>query len=273
MAFQIWNSSYQPRRIFGWREILQKWSDTAMTPDYVLSVYANLSEIAKASAVTIPLSHFLDFVNHEQEGIAWLLFEIVGSRGSGYEVPLAYVRDILDHVNDLDAYFPTFVGSPSMTIRDFVDSTLTEEELDYVQMMPPLVAFVESEFAFAPQGQKTLPHPSKITIRVLRKPDTGKNDDLIYITNNYDDTFNLVYTDQTSDTKTKTSYMPRADVLRYLSNTLRLMTLDMDPFEGVQFLMPNAPSVLLGINSLTSQTRDLVYDTVECMMDNWPRKE
>lgn len=250
-----------------------------MTPEYVLTVYANLTEIAKASAVTIPLSHFLDFVNHEQEGIAWLLFEIVGSRGSGYDVPLAYVREILDHVDNLDDHFPIFIGSTSMTIREFVDSNLTTEELDYVQMMPPLTDYVESDVAFAfasvpaSQEQKMLPHPSMITIRVLRKPDTGKNDDLIYITNNYDDTFNLVYTDPTSDTKTKTSYMPRADVLRYLSNTLRLMTLDMDPFEGVQFLMPNAPSVLLGINSLTSQTRDLVYDTVECMMDNWPRKE
>ena len=269
MAVQIWNSTYQPRRIFGWREILQAWSDTMVTPDCVMTVYMNLNA---HSNVNFPLSHFLDFVNHEQEGITWLLFEVLGSRQMDEDIPLDYVREILDHVENLDVPFPTFVGTPSMTIRKYVNFMLTGDELEYVNMMPPLVYYLESAPYPTQKMLPMLPRPSKITIRVLRNSGVDKNDDLIHITNNYDDTFNVVYTDLTSDTKTKTSYMPRIDVLRYLSNTLRLMTLDMDPFEGVQILMPNAPSVLLGINALTSQTRDLIYDTVECMMDNWPRK-
>jgi hypothetical protein len=201
------------------------------------------------------------------------------------------VKQLLDLVDNLDGPFPKFAGSPSGTIREFVNYRLTRNELDYVQMMPELISPSVSPFAYnyipvsrpsvSPAHDYTqVSRPSSSTqsftidLRILRdlKTSSSSYDDVIRISNNKDGSYNMIYHDQSSRTKSKTLFMSRPEVLKYLSNTLRLMTLDKEPFEAMQVIMPNAPSVLISIHDLTSQNRDLIYDTMESTMDNWPVK-
>lgn len=273
MSSMLWNSSHQPRRIFGWSDILSKWNSTYESCEFVQTVLTNL-RMSTIGAVNYPLSHFLDFLNHEQEGIAWFLYETIDMRYKENMLRSDYVRELLDIVENLDGYFPHFPNSPDCTIRDFVNMHLTASERSYVQMMPPLLSFA-SHPSLSPRTPShsvkvTKKVPSEITIRVMRDNTNTKKDDIIRIANKNDGTYSISYHDQESGVKTKTVSMEREDVLKYMSTTLRMMTLDTDPFVSIQFLMPNAPSVVIGINDLTSQTRDLIYDSVDGLMNHWP---
>ena len=263
----MWSPTHQPRRIFGWKGIFDEWRATQEMPLYVRIVMKNL-DIASRNYTYFPVSHFLDFVNHEQEPMAWLVYEFVSHRikHGGTQLNLEFLRSIVDLINNLDSMFPMFPSAPFTSIREFLEDNLTNDEIDYVQMLPRLIPLPAS-----PTVVKKASSPSEMIIRVLRKGMSAKEDDIIYITNNYDGTYNIVYNDQVSEIKTKTSYVQQHDLLKYLSTTLRLMTLDTDPFESIQCIMPNAPSVMISTNDLTSQTRDLIYDTVEGLMVNWPR--
>jgi hypothetical protein len=111
-------------------------------------------------------------------------------------------------------------------------------------------------------------HPV-IMIRFTRDGD-GKKDDIIRIVRKDDDEFAITFEDCEGGCKNKATGFSRTDVLGYLSNVLRLVEADEDPFNGVQLLIPNMPTVMFSTKSLTSQLRDLVYDSVETTMDNWP---
>ena len=115
-----------------------------------------------------------------------------------------------------------------------------------------------------------------IMIRVIRSLEANDRDDVIKITpkkatdENGEKLFTITYNDQDSSFSTKVKKMDEGAVLQYLSNFLRLLTVDEEPFESVQFTFPTLPTVLVTPKNLTSQTRELVYETVETMVANWP---
>ena len=127
--------------------------------------------------------------------------------------------------------------------------------------------------ASAPVQAKRAPH---IMIRVIRSLDAKDSDDIIKITpnkatdENGEKLFTVTYNEQYSSFNTKVKKMDETAVLQYLSNFLRLLTVDEEPFESVQFTFPTLPTVLVTPKNLTSQTRELVYETVETMVANWP---
>jgi hypothetical protein len=49
-----------------------------------------------------------------------------------------------------------------------------------------------------------------------------------------------------------------------------MLTVDEEPFESVQFTLPSMPTIMVSPENLTSQTRDLIYDSVEATMAYWP---
>jgi hypothetical protein len=51
---------------------------------------------------------------------------------------------------------------------------------------------------------------------------------------------------------------------------LRMLTIDEKPFEYLQVSLPSMPTILLKPQNLTSQARDLIYDSMEMTMDDWP---
>jgi hypothetical protein len=202
----------------------------------------------------------------------------------------------VDHVENLDGYFSEFPGSPgrSQTIRQWLTANLDEDELEYVDMMPALAPYSESRTQSAstwvyetpsratrpastnaPSRRSTLPEATpryaSIQFRLLREDnDKSTNDDIISIKKAEDDLYDVVYNDQQGCVKMKTKSLTQGQVQAFLSNTFRLLQVDNQPFHNVQVILPGLPSIMVAPDELDSQTRDLIYDSVEMTMDNWP---
>jgi exo-beta-1,3-glucanase (GH17 family) len=167
-----------------------------------------------------------------------------------------------------------------MTIREFLEDQLTAEELELVEMMPRLVPNPPSiqrerfdarqrhmaSASVAQQRKATLP----ITLRFMRPDLNSAHDDIVNIYRIGDDAFKITFRDGDGKHKSRARNLTRTEVLEYLSNTLRLIAIDEEPFANVQILAPNMPTVVIKPKNMTSQTRDLIYDTVETTMNNWP---
>jgi hypothetical protein len=231
------------------------------------------------------LTHFLTYLNEEQEGIAWLIYEICATRWMYGRIRTDYLRGLVYVLDSVDVHFPAFVGSPldSMTIRQFLEDQLTPEELETVDMMPRLVPNPPSiqrerfearqrNLASARQQQQreqlqaTLP----ITLRFMRPELHSAHDDIVNIYRVGEDTFKITFRDGDGKHKSRARSLTRTEVMEYLSNTLRLVAIDEQPFANVQLLAPNMPTVVISPKNMTSQTRDLIYDTVLTTMNNWP---
>lgn len=299
----LWRSN-SSHRVYGWNDILNEWNATLNQAPYVETVVENIRAATNQAGDHSPrLSQFLTYVNYEQEAVKWLLYEFIAIRWMWGSIRLDYVRGVLDEIDSLDSYFPSFPGSPTCTVRQFVVSNLDEEELEYVQMLPALVPMTPvrstppplrrqsrtraaadnspiyptlSERFSAAQTQIQAKRSPPIMIRVIRSLEAKSKDDVIKITpnkaidENGEKLFTITYNDQDSSVNTKMKKMDEAAVLQYLSNFLRLLTVDEEPFESVQFTFPTLPTVLVTPKNLTSQTRELVYETVETMVANWP---
>ena len=271
----LWNQNSQLRRVFGWTDILASWDDSLTMPPYVETVIDNLRSVSNPNGTRdYPLEHFTNFLNDEQDGLKWFLYELIAVRWTWGETRLDYLRRLVDQIDDLDSFFPDFVGSPrqTQTVREFVESSLSDEEKEYVNMMPAL-----TEPAYIPPVTSNVNYSSlpPIQLRLLRKSgrrdDSGQTDDIISIYKTRAG-YNWVYNAQEDEVKTYTRDLNEQQVLKLLSNSLRLLTVDSDPFLSVQLIVPNAPSVLVCVRELTSCTRELFYDTVEAAFQEWPSK-
>jgi hypothetical protein len=272
MPSTLWNENSQLRRVFGWTDILSSWDDSLNMSPYVQTVVDNLRAVSNPdSNRDLPLEHFTNFLNDEQDGLKWFLYEIISMRWMWGETRLDYIRHLVDLIDDLDSFFPHFVGSPrqTQTIREFIENNLNDEEQEFVNIMPRLV---EPPLPMvAPVNRVDVTKFTPITLRFLRngRLSSSRNDDILRI---YKTTagYNWVYNDQIDDEKTYTRDLTQLQVMQRLSNSLRLLTVDEDPFLSVQLLVPNAPSVLVSVKSLSSSTRDLFYDAVEAVLEEWP---
>ena len=282
----MWSLYTLPSRVFGWTELLHEWSVSGVQPVQVFRVLEHLKTL------DYPITHFLHYLNNEQDGILWLLFEIVSwrtstSKGSWFwegTPRLEYVKALLDHVDNLDAGFPNFPGSPRhhATVRQFIVGNLNGKELGEVNMMPPLVPTPPPvQRTLWPQGNTQCGSCSMeedgegyaaFVLRVIRKdtPKSGTEDDVLTIRKVAADTYDLYYTDKISKTRTVTKGMDRAAILNNFSIILRSLHTDDDPFASVQILPPNMPTIMVDVENLCSQTRDLIYDSIESTMENWP---
>lgn len=294
MSF-IW-SRFSTSRVFNWSSILSEWNNSLMMPEYVQVVLENLKEACNADSTHDPtLAQFLRYLNNEQEGIAWFLFEAVTHRWMWSTPRLDYVRELLDQIDDLDGYFPVFPGSPgySQTIRQWVTENLDEEDLEYVNMMPALAPMntLHSNWTYqtptrrpttastnAPRRETTTtttttttktPSYLPIEFRIIRSSDK-KQDDIVRISNAGDELFNVTYTDQNSNIKSKATGLRHARVIDFLSITFRMLSLDEEPYENVQVILPGLPSIMVCPENLSTQARELIYEGVECVLENWP---
>jgi len=330
----LWLSN-ATHRVFGWKELLIEWNQTLQLPVQVKRVQDNLQAATDPDGTHNPrLTQFLTYLNYEQEGLAWFLYECISIRWMFGAVPLNYIRSLVDEIEDLDARFPLFPGSPyGQTIREFVEANLSVDELDEVQMLPGLVPqdapaqeqfqtparsshSVRADYSYAQQApfaplrrtsrlsqaqqQSQVPQvprvnrtlssqfdvlynaalaaaaaapavPKKLSIEVrFIRSKKGSDDDVVSITQVSADSYNILYKDKQADVKSNTTAVPRAAVVSFLSMTLRMLTVDEEPFESVQFTLPSMPTILVSPKNLTSQTRELIYDSVEATMNYWP---
>jgi hypothetical protein len=307
MSSNLWLSN-ATHRIFGWKELLEEWDATLQIPSQVTRVFENLQAATNPNGTHNPrLSQFLTYLNYEQEGLAWFLYECVTIRWMYDHVRVDYIRSLVDEIENLDGYFPRFPGSPQgKTMRQFVQENLGAGELADVQMMPPLqpsnyyydtparrvqsspqaprrtTSFApfsaESQFV-PPQVSRSLsqqfealqPKKASIEIRFLRDKESSK-DDVVVISQVSADSYNIAYNDHYSGVKNKVFAVTRDAVMKFLSLSLRFLTVDEEPFQSVQVTLPSMPAIMVSPKNLSSQTRDLIYDSVEATMDFWPLK-
>lgn len=249
-----------------------------------------------------PLGQFLTYLNHEEAGLAWFLYELVTHRWMWSSIRLDFVRDLVDEIENLDGCFPRFPGSPwtAKTIRQWLTENLSADELDEVQMMPPLetppAAYTSYSYQTPQRAARTShtyeapPAPARLSrsyatggeaaskprhgamIFFLQREGEGEeSDDKIYV--NKDDThdsYTVRYTDGQSKVKFASSGLSGTKVIESVRKMLRFLTIDEKPFEYLQVSLPSMPTILIKPENLTSQTRDLIYDSMEDTMDAWP---
>ena len=290
-----WSSSHsQPTRIFGWTDILARWNAGRSQPE-VHTVLNNLS-----SAHQYPAQHYFNYMNEEQDALKWFIYECVASSWMWNSTPrVEYIRVALDLIENLDSNFPLFPGSPAGTVRQFLMNNLSDEHLEFVQMMPPLVrqsavgvsSFCCASPATAAAAAKApvaaAPQYAKIIFNIIRDSKKDSSDDMIVIgresgrrsneatqsVDESDETYTYTYTDKTSKASKKScrhSGLSRSQVKNLLSTLLNLLFLDDEPFYALQVILPSTPSVMLKMDDLNSRTRDLLYEAVDNVMESWP---
>jgi hypothetical protein len=297
----LW-STYSNARIFDWKDLLEEWHDSLHMPLHIQTLIDNLKEASDPNSdFDPPLSQFLNYLNHEEAGLAWFLYELVTHRWMWSSIRLDFVRDLVDEIENLDGCFPRFPGSPwtSKTIRQWLTENLSADELDEVQMMPPLEtppAYTSYSYQ-TPQRAARMSHmyeappaPARLSrsyatggvaapkprhgsmIFYLQREGEGEaTDDKIYVSK--DDTYDsytISYTDGQSKVKFVSCGLSGTKVVESVRKILRMLTIDEKPFEYLQVSLPSMPTILVKPENLTSQTRDLIYDSIETTMDDWP---
>lgn len=261
-----WTTS-QTTRIFGWTDILARWNN-GLRGVAVDTVLHNLS-----SDRQFPAQHYFTYMNEEQDALKWFIYECVASSWMWNSAPrVEYIRVALDLIENVDSNFPVFPGSPAGTVRQFLTNNLSVEQLDFVQMMPPLVRQCCGSSSPCVASVAS-PVYAKIQFTIIRDPTKSKSDDVILIERESEETYTYTYTDKTSMAAKKScrhSGLDVSQVMALLSNLLNLLLLDNEPFYGLQVVLPSTPSIMLKVKDLNSTTRDLIYDAVENVMDSWP---
>jgi hypothetical protein len=284
----MWSHSSQNSRVFGWTSILAAWNQGS-NPQEVSTLLDNLSRDHCP-----PVGHFFTYLNEEQDGLKWFIYECVASSWMWNTGPrLLFIRETLDLIENLESTFPPFPGSPcgTQTVRQFLTENLSNDQLAYINMMPTLVHFGASAAsagiaAFAgaaaasapPTAARVALHRGQrnghIRFHVIRDvASNGKTDDVITIHKVGEDRYSYTYKDATSMSKKKECVHPNlsgSDVISMLRNLFNLLLLDVEPFQRLQVMLPTTPSILLKMSSLDSTTRDHLYDSVETVMKNWP---
>jgi hypothetical protein len=215
-------------------------------------------------------------MNEEQDALKWFVYECVASSWMWNSTPrVEYIRVALDLIENLDSNFPLFPGRPSETVREFLTDNLSDDQLEFVQMMPPLVH--QSQCCTAPVGAKApapvQPQYARIVFNVIRDSKKDSSDDVVVIGRESEDTYSYTYTDKTSKASKKScrhSGLSVCQVKNLLRNLLNLLHLDDEPFYALQVVLPSTPSVMLKTSDLTSRTRDLLYEAVDNVMESWP---
>jgi hypothetical protein len=145
----LWDLFLQPVTIFNWKNILEEWDNSLLMPHHIQVVVDNLRAASDSDSTheipfsthEVPLRHFMDYLNYEEEAVVWFLYEVVTLRWSWGETRLDFVKELLRNHRDcfdLESTFPDFPGSPrqSQTVREFLVAFLNTDEQNYVQIPP-----------------------------------------------------------------------------------------------------------------------------------------
>jgi hypothetical protein len=304
----LWDNDRQSRTIGGWDELLMEWEESLYQNAFVATVLENLKATSNwDSGKDYPLSHFLRFLAYEPQAVKWFLYETVSLRWMWGESRIDYVKELV-RIVDLDSTFPVFPGSPltSQTVREFLENHLNEDELEYVEMPSNITIRVNSDgrriITTNPNSANSNPtsiQPSRITtpqrqeepepkVKKVNKVKKEKkstiaplqirfnreseDDDIITIRpDNYDEdfTYTIVFRDTSAKVTHEMYGMDEFEIQEYLSEVLRMSVVDCDPYQNIQISFPGRPQVLIPYNP-DSYTRQLIYDSVESIMNNWP---
>jgi hypothetical protein len=136
---RLWKPHAQNTQVFGWKELLEEWNDSLTMPPAIQTIIDNLKAASDPMSNHNPsIEDFLRYLNWEQEGIKWFLYETIALRWMWGESRLDYVRDLIQEVDSLNSNFPSFPGSTStITIGHFLDTHLNIAERIYLGLLEP----------------------------------------------------------------------------------------------------------------------------------------
>ncbi len=118
--------------------------------------------------------------------------------------------------------------------------------------------------------KKQTPFYSKVLLRFIAEKDQdASKDECLWISKTGEDEYEITYHIQSIGKKRTQYSMSRKDVEKYLSTVLRILALDEDPYNAIQFEVPHMPYVLLN-PKLDSYSRNLLYDALDSVFDKWP---
>ena len=141
----LWNIYTPPTSIIGWKDILQEWDESVSMHRNVEVIIDNLRAASdyKSYQFNTPLDHFLRYLNYEPDAVQWFIYEVIAMRWMWGESRLDFIQSIIHHISNpvnLENTFCDFIGSPrdSMTLRKFLTEHLSPEEVDFLNLPPPL---------------------------------------------------------------------------------------------------------------------------------------
>lgn len=119
---------------------------------------------------------------------------------------------------------------------------------------------------------------AKVTLFLQRKNKEAKYDDVIEIHDDdeYVEMYKIVYRTPECKTKESVFYMTRSKTLMYISDMLKSLTYDTDPFAFLQVTTRIHPSIQYQVPDLwDSSIRHLIEDMVDTALRNaeWVRRE
>lgn len=272
---------------YDWNALFEQWAARSVVPAPVKTVQVNLKAATDPQNRHNPsISQFLNFLNFpaEQEGVYWLLHEIVSSRWMFGEIRVDYVREIAKAI-DIDIHFPHFPGAPdsSLTVREFLESNLSNKEFSslHLDAAVPDAYAVEDNFEDEDEEDEAevmVNYPTT-HILIIRNKDAKAMDDDITIRKTGRDSYIYRYKDTNAKMCSGETHMTcqkvnisASEVIASLRYTLNFLVIDTMPFESIQVMIPGLPSIMLNTADVTAMNRDVIYDAMEMTMRNWPVK-
>ncbi len=116
----------------------------------------------------------------------------------------------------------------------------------------------------------------KIIVRFLRPDQPPQNDDVISISSTEMNDFSVTFRPGDHG-QTYTTTMTRKNVYNYVSDVLKSMSYDMDPFDRIQLITDLHPSIMYSAQDMeTVEVRriveDMVYDSLNNVVTSKPRR-
>lgn len=273
---------------YDWNALFEQWAARSVVPAPVKTVQVNLKAATDPQNRHNPsISQFLNFLNFpaEQEGVYWLLHEIVSSRWMFGEIRVDYVREIAKAI-DIDIHFPHFPGAPdsSLTVREFLESNLSNKEFSSLHLDAAVPDAYAVEDNFEDEEVEEVEAEVKVNyptthILIIRNKDAKAMDDDITILKTGRDSYIYRYKDTNAKMCSGETHMTcqkvnisASEVIASLRYTLNFLVIDTMPFESIQVMIPGLPSIMLNTADVTAMNRDVIYDAMEMTMRNWPVK-
>lgn len=273
---------------YDWNALFEQWAARSVVPAPIKTVQVNLKAATDPQNRHNPsISQFLNFLNFpaEQEGVYWLLHEIVSSRWMFGEIRVDYVREIAKAI-DIDIHFPHFPGAPdsSLTVREFLESNLSNKEFSSLHLDAAVPDAYAVEDNFEDEEVEEVEAEVKVNyptthILIIRNKDAKAMDDDITILKTGRDSYIYRYKDTNAKMCSGETHMTcqkvnisASEVIASLRYTLNFLVIDTMPFESIQVMIPGLPSIMLNTADVTAMNRDVIYDAMEMTMRNWPVK-
>lgn len=273
---------------YDWNALFEQWAARSVVPAPIKTVQVNLKAATDPQNRHNPsISQFLNFLNFpaEQEGVYWLLHEIVSSRWMFGEIRVDYVREIAKAI-DIDIHFPHFPGAPdsSLTVREFLESNLSNKEFSSLHLDAAVPDAYAVEDNFEDEEVEEVEAEVKVNyptthILIIRNKDAKAMDDDITIRKTGRDSYIYRYKDTNAKMCSGETHMTcqkvnisASEVIASLRYTLNFLVIDTMPFESIQVMIPGLPSIMLNTADVTAMNRDVIYDAMEMTMRNWPVK-